>query len=206
MPESSQGAAPGQSLPHHIDRGRVGPAARILRPWSREMAIPHGTRLADRPCRRLFRFYADVLPRLAATAHNRGSPHSHRVSAGGLASSYAGSVLRFSRCTLQRRWDSGGGSFCSSFHPSSEATKWVGAFDAAASYLRAAPAISELRVCGGDGLSPRSCPWECCSSRCGTAIAGIGRTGQPAIAVRLTADRPNRRVPLSGRPAAVRHC
>jgi VanZ family protein len=29
-------------------------------------------------------------------------------------------------------------------------------------------------------------PWEWWSSRCGTAITGIGRTGQPAIAVRLT--------------------
>ena len=44
-----RGILSGQSTIKVAGATVLGPAAAILRPWSREIAIPHGTRLADRP-------------------------------------------------------------------------------------------------------------------------------------------------------------
>ncbi len=67
-----------------LQLGRLG-AARICRPWSREIGTTLRARLADRPLRWLFRVHVDVLPRLAPTARGRGSHHGPRGAAGELA-------------------------------------------------------------------------------------------------------------------------
>src|SRR6478609_7108933 len=54
-----------------LGRDRRGPPARICCPWPGEMGTTLGSRLADRPHRRLFRIHVDGLPRLATGAHGR---------------------------------------------------------------------------------------------------------------------------------------
>ena len=56
-----------------LRRQRFDSADLIRGPRPREMAIPDGARLADGPCRWLFRLHADVLPRLAATVYRWGN-------------------------------------------------------------------------------------------------------------------------------------
>lgn len=105
---------------------RPGPAPcheDLLKPWPRRFAglrqrvSSDGARLAGRPCGWLFGFHADVLLRLAPSGHRRGSAHPRRHTAGGLASSYAGPVLRFYSRTLQRRWSASGASPFRSLQP-----------------------------------------------------------------------------------------
>ena len=74
-----------------LQRGRHGPA-RDLRAGPRQLATPHGARMADGPLPRLFRDHVDVLHRLAPAFRGRGSPHGRRGAAGGPASFDAGSA------------------------------------------------------------------------------------------------------------------
>ena len=95
-------------------RDRSGFAALILRPWPGEIAIPHRSWLANRPCSRVFRIHNGILVRLAATVHNRRSPHVGGDAAGSLASCYTRSALRSSGCIVQRWWSIDRGFGCPS--------------------------------------------------------------------------------------------
>src|SRR5262249_37149538 len=101
----------------------VGLAAPVLRARPFEMASAHWTRLADRPCRWLFRVHAHVLSRLAPAVRSRGDPHGHGNAAGSLAGSYAGSVLRFSGRIVRRKRSLVSGCLWRSLHPA----QWAGA-------------------------------------------------------------------------------
>jgi len=92
-----------------LQRGRHGPA-RDLRAGPRQLATPHGARMADGPLPRLFRDHVDVLHRLAPAFRGRGSPHGRRRAAGGPASFDAGSLVQSFGCIMWRRRGAGGGS------------------------------------------------------------------------------------------------
>jgi hypothetical protein len=90
---------------------RIGPAC-ICGSGPRKLATAFRTGLGDRPLRRLFRSHIDVLRRVAPTIRGRGTPHCVRGGAGGLASTYTGSLVQSLGGIIQRRRGVDGGFDC----------------------------------------------------------------------------------------------